>query len=655
MAGNMFLTGLSGLNVARSSLVTTAHNTANVYTTGYSRQVAQISSSGAIATGSGFVGMGAVVTTTSRNFDGYLTSQLNTAQSVASGLGSYGTQIDRIDSLLADKTSGISPLMQSFFTATQGVANTPADPAARQQLISSAQALATKFRSTDQYLTDLNGSVNEQIKGNVEQINTYATQIASLNQQISQLSAVSGGQPPNDLLDQRDLLVSQLSQIADVKVLEQDSGKYNVFIATGQSLVVGDRAATMLAVPSAADPTRTAVALVGLAGNVSELGTNAITGGALGGLLSFRSETLIPTQNAIGRLSMALAGAFNDQHKLGVDLTGALGKDFFSVGPSTVLGNARNTGNAIISASVTDTTALTTSDYSVEYKSVLGTPTYVVTRVSDKAPVGSFTTFPATFDGVTVALDTGTATLGDTFLVQPTRAGARDMTVQVLDPAKVAAASPVITGKTSGNQGSGLISAATVKAGYLATPLAANLTLSYTAANGGELTGFPATSAVTVTLADGTSTPYAAGSPVPYTSGATISFDGISVKLTGAPATGDTFTIGKNVGGVSDGSNALLLAGLQRQNLIGGGTSTLNGAYAQLVSTVGNRAMEIGVAEKTQVSVAAQIKMSQQSVSGVNQDEETANLLMFQQMYQANAKVIQTASTMFDAILGIAN
>ncbi|MDM0118162.1 flagellar hook-associated protein FlgK [Variovorax arabinosiphilus] len=654
MAGNMFLTGLSGLNVARSSLVTTAHNTANVYTAGYSRQVAQISTNGAIATGSGFVGMGALVTTTSRSYDSYLTAQLNTAQSVAAGLTSYGTQIDRIDSLLADKTSGISPLMQSFFTATQGVANTPADPAARQQLISSAQALATKFRSTDQYLTDLNGSVNDQIKGSVEQINTYATQIASLNQQISQLTATSGGQPANDLLDQRDQLVSQLSQIADIKVLEQDSGKYNVFIATGQSLVVGDRAATMMAVPSAADPTRTAVALVGLAGNVMELSPNAITGGSLGGLMSFRTETLIPTQNAIGRLSIALADAFNDQHKLGVDLTGALGQDFFAVGSPGVLSNARNTGNAVISASVTDTSALTTSDYSVEYKDVAGTPTYVVTRVSDKAPVGSFTTFPATFDGVTVALDSGAPTLGDTFTVQPTRTGARDMTVQVLDPAKVAAASPVVTGNTATNQGSGLLGKATINAGYLAAPLASNVTMSYDAATG-TLSGFPATSAVTVTLADGTSTVYAAGTPVPYTAGASISFDGISVKLTGAPANGDTFTIGKNVGGVSDGSNALLLAGLQRATIIGGRTSTFNGAYAQLVSTVGNRAMEVGVAEKTQVSVAAQIKMSQQSVSGVNQDEETANLLMFQQMYQANAKVIQTASTMFDAILGISN
>lgn len=653
MAGNMFLTGLSGLNVARSALVTTAHNTANVYTAGYSRQTAQISTNGAIATGSGFVGMGAVVTTTSRNFDAYLTSQLNTAQSVASSLSSYGTQIDRIDSLLADSTSGLSPLMQSFFTATQGVANTPADPAARQQLVSSAQALATKFRSTDQYLTDLNGSVNDQIKGSVEQINTYATQIASLNQQISQLTATSGGQLPNDLLDQRDQLVSELSQIADVKVLEQDSGKYNVFIATGQSLVVGDRAATLQAVPSAADPTRTAVALVGLAGNVTELSSNAITGGTLGGLMSFRTETLIPTQNAVGRLAITLADAFNDQHNLGVDLTGALGEDFFAAGSPAVLGNDNNTGSAVISAAITDSKALTTSDYAVEVKDVAGTLTYSVTRLSDKTSVGSFTTFPATFDGVTVSLDSGTAAAGDRFTVQPTRSGARDMSVLVTDPSKVAAASPVVTGNTAGNQGSAKMTAATIDAAYLAAPLAANVTLTYNSGTG-ELSGFPAAEPVTVTLADGTSTVYPAGDPVTYVDGASVSFGGITVKMSGAPANGDTFTISKNAGGVSDGSNALLLSAIQRATIVGG-TTTLNGAYSQLVSTVGNRAMEVSVAETAQNSVASQIKMSQQSVSGVNQDEETANLLMYQQMYQANAKVIQTASTMFDAILGISN
>jgi len=653
MSGSLFFTGLSGLSVARSALMTTANNTANVYTDGYSRQVAQVSTNGAVSSGSGYIGSGARVTTVTRSYDRYLTAQLASAQSNSAALGAYSTQIDRIDSLLADTTSGLSPLMQSFFTAVQGVANTPADSAARQQLISSAQSLSNKFRSTDQYLSDLNDSVNEQISGGVEQVNTYASKIAGLNQQISMMTAMAGGQPPNDLLDQRDQLVSELSQIVDVKVLQQDNGKYNVFIGTGQSLVVGDQAAKMQAVPSAADPTRTAVALVGISGNVTELKDSAITGGTLGGLMAFRTQTLIPTQNAIGRLSLTIADAFNAQHNLGVDLNGALGGDFFgNTGPG-IFSNARNNGDMVLTGSVSDAGQLTTSDYSVQVKDAGGGAlSYTVTRLSDNSSVGSFTGMPITFDGVTLDVASGAAQNGDTFLVQPTRYGARDMDVLVKDPAKVAAASPIVTGTAAANQGSGAISAATVDADYLATPLGANVTLSYDAASG-ELSGFPAGSPVRVTLPDGSTATYAGGTPVPFTAGAQVSFGGISVTLSGAPADGDTFSIDRNAGGVSDGSNALALGALQRKAIVGGGATTFGGAYSQLVSEVGNRAMEINVALTTQESVTGQIKASQQSISGVNQDEETANLLMYQQMYQANAKVIQTASTIFDAILGI--
>ncbi|SFN17824.1 flagellar hook-associated protein FlgK [Variovorax sp. OV329] len=652
MSGNLFLTGLSGLNAARAALVTTAHNTANVYTPGYSRQVAQISTATPNATGSGFFGNGADVTSVTRSYDRYLTAQLAAADSSAAALSTYGSQINRIDTLLADRTSGLQPLLQTFFTSVQGVANTPADPAARQQLISSAQALANKFRSTDQYLTDMNSSVNDQITSSADQINTYATQIASLNQQITQLSAMAGGQPPNDLLDQRDQLVSELSKIADVKVLETDSGKYNVFIGNGQSLVMGDRAAQVKAVTSASDPTRKSIALSGPAGNMVEVADSVFTGGSLGGLMAFRAETLTPSQNAIGRLAIALGDAFNEQHGLGVDLSGTLGKDFFSVAQPGVFSNTHNSGSLVLGASLTDSGALTTSDYKVQVKDVAGTLTYSVTRLSDNQVVANSTTFPIDFDGVSLAASSGTAAGGDSFLVQPTRTGARDMDVLVLDPAKVAAASPVITGNTAGNVGTGAIGSATIGAGYAATPLAAKVTLNYDSATG-SLSGFPAGSAITVTAADGTVSNYPAGSSVPFAAGSAISFDGISVTFKGAPANGDTFTIGKNSSGVSDGSNALLLGGLQRKALVGNGTSTLNSAYAQLVSEVGNRAMGVKVAGATQDSLATQIRSAQQSVSGVNQDEETGNLLMFQQMYQANAKVIQSAQAMFDAILSI--
>lgn len=567
---DLFSTGLSGLSIARTALATTAHNTANVYTEGYSRQSVVVATNPAQALGSGFIGTGAQVTSVVRSYDDFLSGQLSRADSASASLQAYSDQIGRVDDLLADNTSGLSVLMQGFFAGVQGVADTPADPAARQQMISSAQALAGKFRSVDGYLTELNASINGQIQGSVPQINSIGSQIAVLNRQISLLSAAAGGQPPNDLLDARDKLVSDLSKIVGVTVVRQDGDQYNVFIGAGHSLVLGDRAATVSGVSSAADPTRTALALQDASGNSVELRDADVTGGSLGGLFAFRAQTLTTAQNGVGRLATVLADAFNQQHAAGVDLTGQPGQAFFSVAGPQVFSNQHNTGNLQVGASVTDATRLTTGDYTVQVQAAPGGGlAFAVTRQPDGQAVpvtlqppgadpSSFSSL--SFDGVTVTPTltgtppaAGTPAAGDSFLVTPTRQGARDLDVAITDPARIAA--------------------------------------------GQEPAG------------------------------------------TGT--------------GVSDGRNALALAALQRQQLVAGGTATLAGAYAGFVADVGNKAQEVQVAGNSQSTLAGQIRSSLQSVSGVNQDEETANLLRYQQMYQANAKVIQTASTLFDTILGL--
>jgi flagellar hook-associated protein 1 FlgK len=656
----MFYIGLSGLNAAQAALVTTGHNTANVNTPGYSRQAAQLaSSSGVYSPGVGFFGSGVKVGDVTRSYDQYLVSQLNQAQSLNQSLGTYFTQISQIDNLLANQKAGLAPQLQSLFTNIQAVANTPADPAARQQLISSAQATANQFRSMDQYLTGLNGSVNDQIAGSVEQINTYAEQIASLNKQVAMLSNATGGQAPNDLLDQRDQLVNELGQLIGTKLVVQDGGQYNIFIGNGQTLVLGDKATELAAVPSSGDPGRVVVAVVNAAGKAVELQDSMLGGGgSLGGLLQFRGETLAPAQNALGRMAIALADTFNAQQNLGMDLNGDLGSDFFSQASPVVLSNSKNTGNLVLAPSFSDSNQLTTSDYRLD---VAAGPAYTLTRLSDNhvTTLTPTPTLPPTvnFDGVTLALTSGAGAPGDSFLIQPTRTGARDLSVLVSDPAKVAAASPIVTGNTAGNKGSGAISAGKVDAAYLAEPLAATVTLTYNSATN-QLSFVPAGAAVTVTPANGVpdpASPYAAGAPITYSPGATMSFNGITVTISGAPSDGDRFTVEKNNGGVSDGSNALLLGALQNRKTMGNGSASFGEAYSQLVSSVGNKTRQVQIAGTAQTSLTTQIRSAQQSVSGVNQDEETANLLMFQQMYQANAKVIQTASTMFDAVLGISH
>lgn len=639
MANSMFYTGLSGLNAAQAALVTTGHNTANVNTPGYSRQSAQLASSGGVySPGVGFFGSGVKVTDVTRSYDQYLTSQLNQAQSLNQSLSTYYTQVSQIDNLLADQKAGLAPQMQTLFTHVQALANTPADPAARQQLISTGQALANQFRSMDQYLRGLNASVNDQISGSVDQINTYAEQIASLNKQISMLSNATGGQAPNDLLDQRDQLLNELGKLVGTKLVVQEGGQYNVFIGNGQTLVLGDKATRLTAVSSASEPSRTTLATVNAAGNAVELQESILSGGSLGGLLQFRSGALTTAQNSLGRIAIALTDTFNAQQKLGIDLNGVLGTDFFSQASPGLISNSRNTGTLVVTPSFANSSQLSTSDYRLDVKADL---TFALTRLSDQQMIALAPGFPGaapanstTFDGVTLTLASGTAKAGDSFLIQPTRTGARDLTVLISDPAKVAAAAPIVTGNTVGNQGSGAISAGTVDVNYPVTPLAAKVTLTYDGVTN-QFSGFPD------------------GIPVTYSAGAKMTFNGITVTVNGAPSHGDKFTIDKNTGGVSDGSNALLLGALQNKKTIGDGAASFNDAYAQLVSTVGNKARQIQIAGAAQTSLTTQIRTAQQSVSGVNQDEETANLLMFQQMYQANAKVIQTASTMFDAVLGI--
>jgi flagellar hook-associated protein 1 FlgK len=338
-----------------------------------------------------------------------------------------------------------------------------------------------------------------------------------------------------------------------------------------------------------------------------------------------------------------LATTFNAQHRLGQDLNGKPGTDFFAVGTPSVAANNGNTGTATVTATISNVSALTTSDYSVNYN---GTG-YQVTRLSDGV-VTPLTTNPQTVDGVDFNT-AGVPATGDNFLVRPTVNGASAFAVKITDPSLLAAAAPIITAAPISNTGSGQISAGSIDASYLGSPLASPVTLTYAA---GQLTGFPATQAVTVTN-NGTSTTYAAGAAVPYTAGATISFGGISLIISGAPANADTFTVGPNTGGVGDNRNAVLLGALQTTNTLVGGTANYQDVYAQLVAIIGNKTNELKVTNDAETQTLSNLTQAQQSLSGVNLDEEASNLLRYQQAYQAAGKVMQIASQLFSTLLTI--
>lgn len=538
---SLFSIGLSGLGAAQSALSTASNNITNVYTEGYNRQVIQLgeNSSG------GATGSGVSVNGVQRQYNAYISTQLNQANSRQASLETYNQQISQIDDLLADGESGLTSLMQDFFSSVEDLTGAPSDPAAREGMLGTSQSMVAQFRAYDTYLGDMRDGLNGQIGSAVSQANDLSTQIADLNKQVS-LARAKTGEEPNALLDQRDKLVGDLNQLVDVKVAVQDGSNYQVSLANGLPLVAGSQAFELAAVEGREDPTNMSVAYKGASGALTQIDESVIKGGELGGMLSFRRETLDTVQNQLGQLAVSLAGSFNEQHEKGVDLEGEPGKAYFELGSPAVFSGAQNSGRAALSASFTDTSQVTAADYRLTYE---GDGRYELENLSS----GERSTLAErngklAFAGVELSVE-GRPSTNDTFLVQPTRNVASGLEVALSDTSEIAAA------------------------------------------------------------------------------------DGAN-------------------GGVGDNRNALALLDLQNQKLVGGKAS-FSGGYAAMISGVGNKTAITQANLTTQQGLSEQLYTYQQADSGVNLDEEYADLIRYQQYYSANAKVIEAGASTLDTILGI--
>lgn len=636
---NLFTSALSGMSSAQIGLATVQHNISNAATPGFTRQEILLSSRAGQQTGAGFVGQGVDVGGVTRIYDQFLQTQVLQEQAQASYLTTYHTALKQIDNLVADPVAGVSPALQDFFNAMNGVANNPESVPARQALLGAAQFVVNRFQAIDQRLTDIAQGLTGQITRSTDIINTYARQIATLNGNIQLATAGGQGQQPNDLLDQRDELISKLNLEIKVSTLAQSDGTVSVFIGNGQTLVINQQAMSLRAIQSASDPARVDIAYQN-GNNIIPLQASSLQGGNLGAYLAFRDQSLEPARNALGRVALGLATSVNQRNQLGQDLNGNPGAALFKTALPSVAPAALNTGTASISATLTDISALTTSDYSLRFDGA----NYSMLRLSDNAVtnLGATLTPPPTVDGVTITLTSGAMNAGDSFLVRPSANGARDIALTTTIPAKIAAAAPMRAMAALTNTGSGQISAGTVNA---PPPTDANLQATVTIAFSN-----PATTPATFTVTG--AVPAVVGTVV-YTAGQDISYNGWTVQISGTHAPGDTFTISKNTNAVGDNRNALLLAGLQTQNLLAGGTANFQSAYGQLVGEIASKTHEMQVTSRAQNNMVEQTVAAQQSVSGVNLDEEAARLLMYQRAYQASAKSMQIANSLFDSLLAI--
>ena len=619
---NLLATGSSALIAFQRALSTVGHNVANINTPGYSRQRVEFEARDATYFGYGYQGNGVQIVEVRRMADSLATSRLLDSGGELARLQQLSTLSSRLDQLFSEKATGISAPWSSFFDSVNALSSNAAGSADRESVLAQANALVTRFRQIDQHLDGLDTEVNAGLTAATGEVNRLAKEIAQLNGQIGGSSSPSG-----DLLDRRDQLISELVAFTGGNAATQDGGLVNVFSAGGQPLVVGATASTLVTVPDPYRPERLQVALETNGQRVT-LDKRAL-GGQIGGLVEFRTTVLDPAMAELGRIATSLAQTFNEGHRAGMDQYGQMGADFFTLPAPRLSSNANNTGNASLTTSVGNVAGLNAQNVLLRFDGAAWVATHPDTGASIPMTGTGTAADPLVVNGIEVVLASGTPAANDRFLLQPTAGAAGNLGVAITDPGRIAAATPVKATTDLANTGSGKLSGLKVTDAANAALLAPT----------------------DIEFIDATQYTINGTGPFVYTPGQTIAYNGWSVVLDGAPAAGDTFSVGPTGANSSDNGNAKLLSNLDDARVLNGGTLTLNGAIGGLTTQVGSAARQADYSAQAQQVIHDQAQAARDAVSGVNLDEEAADLMRLQQAYQAASQIIATADTLFQSLL----
>ncbi len=634
--GDLLSTSVSGLIAFQQALDVTSNNVANSATPGYNVETANFAEAPGQASSAGYVGNGVDVSSVTRAYNELLAQQVNSSQASYSSFNTLATEAAQIDDMLSDSSTGLTATLQSFVNSLQTLSTSPSSTASGQAVLSQAQALVQQLQSYDSQIDQAGTQLESQISTNVTEINTLASQIASLNGEIADQS--NTGQTPNQLMDQRDELVSQLSQYVTVNTVAQGNGETNVYIGSGQALVTGSVAQQLTTIPNAYNASEYDIGLEN--GQTTVDITSEVSGGSLGGLLATRSQVLDPTQNALGQISVALATLANQQQQSGMDQTGAQGQPMFAVGGVQVLDNANNTDGTSLSVTRTSLSDLTTDDYVLTYTGGSSNGGWQLVDETTGQPVamtgdGTDTPLQAAGLSITVNAPSGSVAVGDSFLIQPTAAATEGLSLLLTSPAQIASASLIQAVPGSGNTGTASASSAII------TDPSSWVSDTYTISFSGSPTQYEVTNSEDTEVASGT-----------YTSGTPITFLGAQVTITGQPADGDTFTVSANSSAnTGDNSNLLQLIDTLSAATLDGGTTSITSAANDLVSQVGTTTQQAQSNASAAQSVNQSASDALSNADGVNLDEEAALVVQYQQAYQACAQMIQASTTMFDSLM----
>jgi flagellar hook-associated protein 1 FlgK len=634
--------GTRALQANQVALQTAGNNIANVNVPGYSRQKAVLTTVPGQYSGSGYVGQGVTVQTIQRNFSEFLTRQSTLATSTQSADVTRSDKLRQLEGIFAGGPQGLGASISDMMNAFSDVANAPTDMTARTVVLTRIDETASRLRAASQQLDDLQAGVAQELSQKITTINSLAQNIAAANEQIARTQGT--GQEPNDLLDRRDQLIKELNQYVQTTSIKADDGTVGLFIGGSLNLVLGSSALTVAIVNDDFGDSRTSKLAVMRSGTALAIDENRLGGGEVSGLLRFQNSDLNEGRNLLGRLSLATTTAMNDQHKLGLDLDGNPGGNLFS---PTVFGNSNvliptapailNTGAATLTLSISDTTKFSASDYEIQYT---GANTGNITRRSDGA-ISTFDTTvtnPINIDGLNIT-QAGGAAAGDRFLIKPYTSSASNVTNMFSTPRALAVASPVAAIMGTANTGSLQQVSITARTN---PPTALGVVLTFTGSN-------TYTRSDELPVPNTTAFNYTPGVAIEGTVPATTPLSQWSLVLQGSPKAGDTVTVNANLYPTLSAGNATAMMGLRDVAMFDG--AALTDGYAGMISQIGIRTQSADYSAKVSATIATNVERDRAGVSGVNLDEEAANLLQYQQAYQASAKMIQIAQNIFDTLI----
>lgn len=656
---NILNIGTRALLANQVGLQTAGNNIANVNTPGYSRQSVVLNNVAGQFTGGGYIGSGVDVQTILRNHSDFLTRQAAVSSSVSAADTARSDQLTQLENIFQGGKTGLGAAVSDMLNSFSDIASAPTDLTARTVALTRADEMAARFRAASISLSDLKQGVANQLNDAVAAVNSLAVRIAAANEQISR--AQGSGHPPNDLLDQRDQLIKDLNQYVQTTNIPADDGSVSIFLAGSQPLVLGVNVSKISLGPDAFnDPAKVKLTTQsGVALEESMLG-----GGQIAGLLTFQNKDLVDAGNLLGRMALAIGTATNDQNKLGIDLNGKSGGSIFKLSnlpddrlPDGLKAATNSINSPVLQVAIqppptSGTTALAASNYEVTFTSASAGN---ITRLSDGVRI-SFPQTPAptapilaSFDGLNITASGGAAAVGDRYLVTPFSAVSSTITTAFASPSSLAMSSPVAASPGSSNKGT--LSVANLSAQNFADIETDKYSITFAVLAGAttysisNISSNPATQIVTAQ-------PYVPGQAIKFIPEASA---GWSLTLSGSASDGDTFTVGgiakvqSNADSKLNAGNAEAMMALRDVKMFDG--AALTDGYASAMAAIGVRVQSAASTAAVSKSIATNIETTRAGVAGVNLDEEAAKLLQYQQAYQASAKMLQIAQSVFDTLM----